>query len=152
MKKLNYLLRYRELCESEGSYKEFEYKTIPCRLIRNGHGNWCGYIALNSGDKYFEASYDDIGYVVHGGITFSDYMKVKEESVYNDVDYWWIGFDTAHSGDVSPIDYGIYGFDYGFDDETYKDLEYCISEVKILADQLYDNSICRKIKTVLEKI
>lgn len=150
MKKFNYLPRYKELCESEGSYKEFEYKTIPCRLIRNGHGNWCGYIALNSGDKYFEASYDDISYDVHGGLTFCDYMKVREESVYNDADYWWIGFDTAHSGDVCPIDFG---FEDGlFGDGTYKDLEYCISEVKLLADQLYDNSICRKIKTILEKI
>jgi hypothetical protein len=149
MKKFNYLPKYKKLCENEGYYKEFEYKTIPCRLIRNGHGNWCGYIALNSGDKYFQASCNDISYVVHGGLTFCDYMKV-EESVYNDVDYWWIGFDTAHIGDICPIDYGIGDMFYQYG--TYKDLEYCISEVKLLADQLYDNSICRKIKTILEKI
>jgi hypothetical protein len=47
---------------------------------------------------------------------------------------WWLGFDCAHLGDISPAYDGLRRSGYG--DDTYKDIGYVTNEVTRLASQL----------------
>ena len=71
---------------------------------------------------------------VHGGITYSK-NKVSgiDENIFNDL--WWFGFDTAHAGDVRPIENYI-DRKYRISEDEYRDLEYMEAQTKKLAEQL----------------
>ncbi len=84
---------------------------LPCLIVRSRvGGNLCGYVGVPAGHPYYGHEYSEIDAEVHGGLTFSDrcqpgaedhsicHIPAKGESD----DVWWLGFDCAHSGDVSP--------------------------------------------------
>ena len=74
----------------------FEHNGIKCLILRNDMGALCGYCQLPEGHKYYEKDYNDILYEAHGGLTFSgDREKLG-------LDGFWIGFDCAHSHDITP--------------------------------------------------
>jgi hypothetical protein len=79
---------------------------LPIKIIRNtwltrypnesiGHGWGNGYVRIAEGHKYYGNAYDDIDVSVHGGLTFSEHITNNDKWS----DGFWVGFDTAHSGD-----------------------------------------------------
>src|SRR4051812_35172579 len=76
----------------------FEYKGYKC-LIRKAWNVFCGYVGLPKGHKFYKVSYDDLNNTidVHGDLTFSDFFVDVEGKETDGL--WYLGFDTAHSGD-----------------------------------------------------
>ena len=116
---------------------------LPCLIVRGGSGGLCGYVGVASSHPNFEKSYYDedfSGVYVHGGLTYAAHCVQGEDphSICHipgpgDLDnVWWIGFDTAHSGDLSPA----FSEMCEFAGDTYKDLRYVKSEVADMAKQL----------------
>lgn len=78
---------------------------LTARVIENDieipPGNWpalerlshwvCGYVGVDSSHPLYTQEYNDAGFDVHGGLTFSGKME--------DSDLWWFGFDTNHYND-----------------------------------------------------
>jgi len=133
---------------------------LPCLIVRNPSGALCGYVGVAEGHPCFGINYDDAKPVtpidddesdyidVHGGLTFADFCAdTGDESKHvchvpdpgEPKHVWWLGFDCAHSGDLSPK-YARYYRErgLGLSDryETYKALGYVKSQVAKLARQL----------------
>ena len=94
---------FRKLLIEEGKHKQSIYRGVHCVLRRNGMGNWCGYVRAKDFDLSDFEDNDDIeanledrwDVFLHGGITWVDTID-KTNDVY-------IGFDSSHVGDLSPI-------------------------------------------------
>lgn len=122
---------------------QFEAHGLPCLLHRGPGGHWCGYVGVAEGHRYFEKGYDDVPTEVHGGLTFSEFCAdTKDEShgichVPDDGEphrVWWLGFDCAHLGDLSPKYERHYKSSLG--DETYKAIAFVREQTIRLAEQL----------------
>lgn len=124
---------------------------LPCLIVRNGVGALCGYVGVHEGHPAFGVDYEDIdgtwnddysdrtapivpGVEVHGGLTFSGLCQTRdpEHGVCHVVEpgqpdkVWWLGFDCAHCGDLTPV-LSAHGGD------TYKDVAYVTAECERLA-------------------
>lgn len=94
---------------------------FPCLANRTASGgHWCGYVAVSEGHPAFGVGYDDVRVLdedgdatwpeVHCGLTYANHCQEGDESVAichvpepGQPDHvWWLGFDCAHSGDISP--------------------------------------------------
>jgi len=103
---------------------------MEARLILNEDDPNCGYangyVGVKKTHPLYGVHYREFDYeiIVHGGVTFSGHIKspTDDENDCNwlDEDYWWIGFDTKHSGDRRVT-------------ENY---EYCLEQVVSLACQI----------------
>jgi hypothetical protein len=146
--------------EGNFSHEGFSCKVI--RIIKNDGtnyifgGHWCGYIripeghpwhGLDDGDSYEGEAERP---AVHGGITY----RCTEN------DGHWIGFDCAHSGDLTPshevfkkqmselsdsyraslqkLEEIEKSFKLTFRPPTYKNLSFVVEECKSLAKQALD--------------
>lgn len=129
---------------------------LPCLIVRGPHGGLCGYVGITKGHRFFGIRYSQCASncpdncyqhspeavcEVHGGLTFSDMCSENREHGIchvpdpGETDHvWWLGFDCAHSGDLSPSysQYGLTAFEYG----SYKNIEYVKNECASLAQQL----------------
>jgi len=94
---------------------------FPCWIRRNQFGALCGYVGVPKGHPYFEKDGEAFAVSIHGGITFSDYMKK-----YN---HWWLGFDCAHHNDLTP-QFSALASDIG----TYKNISYVINNILALVE------------------
>lgn len=134
---------------------EWRYRDMPCLMVRNNGGAWCGYAAVPPGHPAHGMDMSDVPVDVHGGCTFTSACSghvchVPREGEPDDV--WWIGFDTNHAGDYAPRDRAVtdyfaamFGPDHPFADlgrymlfpqAGYKAVPYVRAEVERLADQL----------------
>lgn len=135
--------------QNEPDRLEFESYGLPCLLVRQPHlGHWCGYAAVLPGHKYFKKRYSDIDVNIHGGLTYSEHCQghvchVPKPGQPDNV--WWLGFDCAHSGDVSPgmranlkalSQVSPYPFPTSPHWEKYRDIAYVKRQTKYLAKQL----------------
>ncbi|SRR5712692_3880323 len=99
------------------------------------NGNWIG-LMLAACSPETEAGLLRLDMVlnVHGGLTFSkDHLCGIEDGLLGNL--WWFGFDTAHSGDIRPIQTEI-DRKYPNLGNQYRDFEYVIEQTKLLAEQL----------------
>lgn len=122
---------------------------LPCLIVRGPSGALCGYVGVGKDHPFYQLDYSNEklwGIDVHGGLTFSNHCyepsdpSKKDPSKYvchlvedgEEDKVWWLGFDCAHSGDMCP------GRSYRlcFGDDTYKSLNYVMSECELLAAQL----------------
>lgn len=117
---------------------------MDCMIARHpSGGHLCGYVAVSDGHPVFEKGYDDVNVTVHGGLTYANKCNghlchVPEPGRPNNV--WWLGFDCAHPGDLSPgyeshlahfrKTYALWKGD------VYRDIEYLKAETNSLAEQL----------------
>ena len=128
---------------------------LPCLIVRNPIGALCGYVGVPAGHPVHGKGYDDVDVGVHGGLTFADrcHEGAEEHSICHKPapgesdDVWWLGFDCAHAGDLSPQhaatmreirvmpEFRRLPSPYMRDD-TYKDIAYVEGEVQRLAAQL----------------
>lgn len=107
---------------NEPDEQRFELNFFRCRLERGPVGSWCGYVGVPEGHPWYETEPE---VRVHGGISYS---------AREDDGLWWVGFDTAHAGDLMPV--VLAALERGpRRGETYRDLDYVRSEVEFLAGQ-----------------
>jgi hypothetical protein len=126
---------------------------LACLIVRSSSsGSLCGYVGVPKGHPFYEKEYDNADVDVHGGLTFAGKCQevvnecegICHKAPEGEDDVWWLGFDTAHSGDLAPkinafrkskgwpemMPCSILGAD------TYKNLEYVTREVENLAKQV----------------
>ena len=89
--------------ESEMIHPEeinFEHNGLRCKCRKvklTRRYWWCGYVNIPKDHQWYGLDYDSDKLretPAPGGLTFSGRL--------GDKDSWWIGFDTAHSGDIWP--------------------------------------------------
>ena len=132
---------------------------LDCLANRQSSGgHWCGYVGLPPGHRFHGKDYDDVKFDneddpypnVHGGLTFSEECDEADAPCRGichvaapgePEKLWWLGFDCAHSGDLSPGHIKHYGsMKFGMDGyERYRALNYVKNECKKLAAQLKGN-------------
>lgn len=125
-----------------------EWTTLgfPCLITRIPRlGHLCGYLAVPPGHPWHGKSYNDEGWdpEVHGGLTYaakcSEFVCHVPAAGESD-DVWWLGFDCAHSWDVSPgleanyVRLGL-GFSLSECPTVYRTVEYVRAQVEDLARQ-----------------
>lgn len=115
---------------------DFVHVGFACFILRGPLGAWCGYVGVPSTHSLYGNTDVDDKVDVHGGVTYTEkcagaICHVPEPGMPDDV--WWIGFDTAHYGDVVPVN--VHWAQRG---ETYKNIKYVTDEVKRLAEQLME--------------
>lgn len=121
---------------------------LDCLIVRQRTlGHLCGYVGVPPDHPWYEQHYDNVRRIrtdeddpygdwvdVHGGLTFSGSCREggaichRPEFAANDP-VWWLGFDCAHLGDMSP------GNRFDGYDETYKSVLYVRRQTESLADQ-----------------
>jgi hypothetical protein len=132
--------------QTEPDRLEWRHNGVPCLIVRNPSGALCGYAACPPEHpwhgKAFDMHWDETeNPEVHGGITFSGLCQeggkichVPQPGEPDDV--WWLGFDCAHSGDLTPRDVKE-GYTLGrFGPAKYRDVEYVKAEANSLAEQI----------------
>ena len=115
---------------------------LPCLMVRNGIGGWCGYVGVLQDHPAYEVDYDDVAAEVHGGLTYSNdcVEGLEGESICHipgigeTDDVWWLGFDCVHGGDAYPEVSAAMLFDTSFG--SYKNQKYVTEQVTSLAAQL----------------
>lgn len=140
--------------KEEGNFHIFYHKGLIGLIIRphivyeiyddwkKNMIHWCGYVLIPENTSLGKWVWEKAGFLennldVHGGITYCE----KKEGLI------WIGFDTAHHGDISHIELHISS------DATYKDKEYVIKETKSLIEQiLYYFAVDTGLKIELEDL
>lgn len=130
--------------DDEPDHVEWRAHGLPCLLHRQPSlGHWCGYVAVPPGHPAHGKDYACLDMDVHGGLTYAESCSgnichVPEPGEPNDV--WWLGFDCAHLGDLSPATAAtgrLSGLTIFYEPEaTYRDLAYVRNEAEALAAQL----------------
>jgi len=87
-----------------GIRKDWEAHGFKCRVLDSPFQGYNGYIAVTKDHPIYGLSYNDFDINVHGGITFTTFGKDEPDKESGEVlwpnpELYWIGFDTAHSGD-----------------------------------------------------
>lgn len=115
----------------EGNHTEWKNGDFTCLIRRSNLGHWRGYVTIPN--TYPEFDYDRIE--CHGGITFEE---KNEDGVT-------IGFDCAHSGDLTRLYTDSPNFIHF--EMIYRDKEYVIDNVNEMVSQILKvRSIERHIK------
>jgi hypothetical protein len=120
---------------------EDESTGLPCLAVRHPRsGHWCGYVGVPPGHAAHSVVWDDLhDLTVHCGVNYTkpcDPRETESAGVCHipgpgePHDVWWLGFDCAHSGDMSyfltdPEPFG-----------TYRTLDFVRAECQTLAAQL----------------
>lgn len=118
----------------------------PCLMRRSAmSGVWCGYCAVRPGHPLHGRAYDDaetLGDItVHGGLTYANecYGDAETGICHRPApgepdEVWWVGFDTDHGCDYSPVRADLGRGDAHY--SRYRDVAYVRGEVESLARQL----------------
>lgn len=48
---------------------------LPCLIVRNHSGAWCGYVGLDETHPLHGKGYNDVSVDVHGGLTFAGFCR-----------------------------------------------------------------------------
>lgn len=114
---------------------------LPAMIILTPMGSHCGYVGVPPehpahGMDYDQPLLEDIE--VHGGLTYASKPPLQEGS-----DYWALGYDCAHLGDLVPsisTALNVYRmFDEGIEGangDVWRDEAYCTGQCESLAEQL----------------
>lgn len=117
---------------------------MPCLAIRDmSMGIWKGFVGLKEGHPLFGKSLEemlnipemrDVFIAVYGGLSGAGRLPTKYKEFAKD--YWWIGIETAHGGDLMPllkIDNSDPNMAKLISTQTYKDLRFIRKETNKLA-------------------
>jgi hypothetical protein len=138
---------------------------LDCLAVRNGRGAWCGYVGLPPGHRLHGVGYDECvqpgecthewcyehtpnaAVEVHGGLTFAGSCNESDKGEGHGIchvplpgrphDVWWLGFDAAQLGDLTPYDAALRAREGDHrGEDVYRDLDYIKAECASLARQL----------------
>lgn len=89
----------------ENDRVEWRENGLPCLILRNQMGAWCGYVAVPPGHPWHGAHPLDVPADVHGGISYcatctARICHVPAPGESDDV--WWVGFACVHASDFLP--------------------------------------------------
>jgi len=117
---------------------------LPCLAIRDmSMGVWKGFVAIEKGHPLYGKSIEDmlnqpvmrdIFIAVYGGLCGAGRLPVKYKEFAKD--YWWIGIETSHGGDLMPLlklDNNDPDMAKLISTQTYKDLRFIRRETNKLA-------------------
>lgn len=129
---INYLRETHFLLWKEKNY-------LCCVLRSSEFGHLCGYVGFGKDHPLFgkggSPTYKGVDSLdVHGGITWADKICPCIHPNVFDKDLWWLGFDCAHLGDISPTSPTQLLFEEPR--ATYRNFEYVREEVINLVKQL----------------
>ena len=121
----------------------FEHAGFPIILKRHPTlGHWCGYVGVPEGHPAFGATNeygDGVPQDVHGGCTYAracdndPVLGVCHVKKDGEPERFWLGFDFAHGGDLSPGGDVAMRFSLR-EGGTYKNLRYVEAEAKRYAE------------------
>lgn len=113
---------------------------LDCLIVRQPRlKHLCGYVGVPKGHPWHGGDCDSCDVNVHGGLTYAascsgHICHHEQEDKIANKDVWWLGFDCAHAGDLSPGTRDITSFrdDY----EIYRNISYVETECHRLAKQI----------------
>lgn len=124
--------------DDEPDHVSFEHKGVPCIIHRSPAGGaLCGYAAVPPGHPWHGKGMSDVDANVNGGLSYAEACQgaichVPKPGEPDNV--WWLGFDCAHTRDVSPVlgfmRHGYYA--------TYKTIAFVRSQCERLAEQIIE--------------
>jgi hypothetical protein len=136
--------------QTEPDRVQWQHAGYACLVVRNDRlGHWCGYVGVDRSHPHYGQSGEDLDVLVHGGLTYADKCRdnichVPEPGMPADV--WWLGFDCAHAGDMSPARAALErewaktdpSFRLTLKElrDVYRTLDYVKAETEDLAEQL----------------
>lgn len=131
--------------QDEPDLVEWRHAGLPCLIVRGPHGSLCGYVGVPPEHPLHGKDWEATDHLdVHGGITYGhecagDICHVARPGEPEHV--WWLGFDCAHSGDLSPGLLMLLSEEFRRQwpserYETYKGLGYVRQQTEALAEQL----------------
>lgn len=130
--------------QDEPDRLEFEHLGFPCLILRvPGFGHLCGYVAVPPGHPWHGADLvDGFEIEIHGNVTYASKCKgnvCHVPKLGEPEDVYWIGFDHAHAGDISPGERARYAAmsaqPYPRRGGIYRDLAYVRAGCQSLAAQ-----------------
>jgi hypothetical protein len=141
--------------QTEPDRVDFTHAGLPCLLLRNHHGAWCGYAAVPPGHPWHGKDCDDAAVNVagvHRGVNYASGCNgpiCHVPAPGEPADVWWFGFDCGHAWDVLPgLEARLRSLGHPPFDEThpelarvlppdvYRDLAYVRAHTERLAEQL----------------
>lgn len=116
---------------------------LPCLILRNDFGAWCGYVGVSSGHPCFEVPHSKVRLVANRELTYSSFAwsdgihGVSHPTEEEGNGCWWLGFSCSdYEKDVLPkMPQNPYC------NSTYKTIEYVMEEVKSLARKLSEKGL-----------
>ena len=106
------------------------HRGYPWAIIRTPALHLCGYVQVPETHPLYKQHYDAFEVSVHGGLTYAGEAEAPLSG-------YWIGFDCAHSGDLSPKISSS---------GTYRTVLYVRDECERLIDQLIDYKPTAKLR------
>lgn len=99
--------------DEEPDLLRWDTKGLPCALVRNGLGAWCGYVGLAPDHPDHGKRPHELDEVVnvYCGVTYADdptegiraACRLRKETALPSM--FWVGFDCAHGGtDLFPCE------------------------------------------------
>lgn len=129
---------------SEPDLCVWEHK-LPCLAIRDmSMGIWKGFVAVDNKHSFYGKTVDDLLKLsdgieifssVYGGMSGAGRLPPKYKEFSKN--YWWIGVETSHGGDLMPLlklDTSNPDMAKMTSNQTYKDLRFIRRETNKLAD------------------
>lgn len=118
--------------DNEPDWAEFQHEALPCKLMRNGEGAWCGYVHIPPYHPVLQEEVSEMGHFwwpfdVHGGVTFTGTQEFSDGRRL-----FVVGFDLNHLNDGAPNNYRYYDTLKG----EYRDIGYAEAETRSLAEQV----------------
>jgi hypothetical protein len=115
---------------------------LPCLIKRGPVGALCGYVAVPEGHPWYRVHYFDVTPHpnVHGELTYASHCQEGDDPAQTIChipepgepdNVWWLGFDCAHAGDLTPLP-GC----YRGSGDAYRTLAYVEAECARLAQQI----------------
>lgn len=117
---------------------------LPCLAIRDmSMGCWKGFVGVDKSHPLYSKSIEDmlnepvmrdIFISVYGGMSGAGRLPPKYKEFAKD--YWWIGIETSHGGDLMPLlklDNSDPNMAKLISTQTYKDLRFIRKETNKLA-------------------
>ena len=102
-----------------------------CLITLTSTGHYCGYVCFPDDHPFAKCKDElEIPVSVHGGVTWYKATTPDGRQYKNK---WWIGFDCAHSGDLT-------GFQFpnsaAWTDAVWRSFDYALRETISLHDQI----------------
>jgi hypothetical protein len=122
-------------------------KKLPCIAVRDmGMGIWKGFVGVDDKHPFYGKGVDEllkiseaveVFFSVYGGLSGAGRLPAKFKEYAKN--YWWIGIETSHGGDLMPL-FKLEANDPDMarmlSNQTYKDFKFIRKEINKLASCL----------------